>query len=309
MPLPERLNLALARRCAVACPGCYAFFGQREPDRDAFVRSARVFAAQGMRSLTLSGGDPLTLPDLLGWLADFRAAGFGDIKLDTVGVGIATSTGTAGAPAAANSAGDARGAAPTPTPRALLGAVDRLAIPLDGHDNRSAALFRRGRAGLHDETLALLAALDDAAAAFVAPRLVINTVVHRGNLDVLERIAVPVAALRHLAQWNLFQYQPTDQAHGNANAEFAIGDAEFAAAQPPLQAAFAAAGGAAACVAWRSRAARLGQYLLINSDGVAWLPDAAGLTRSFGCVFGREAEVLRDWARAVAALSPSKAAA
>lgn len=286
MPLPERLNLAIARRCAVACRGCYEFFGRREPDRAAFVHSAQAFAALGMRSLTLSGGDPLTLPDLLGWLAELRAAGFDDIKLDTVGVGLAA------------------GAVP-----ALLAAVDRLALPLDGHDNASAALFRRGRAALHDETLALLAALDGAAAAFDAPRLVINTVVHRGNLETLARIAVPVAALRQLAQWNLFQYQPTDQAHGHANADFAVGDAEFAALQPRLGAAFAAAGGAPARIAWRSRASRLGQYLLINSDGVAWMPDAAGLTRSFGCVFGREAEVLRDWARAVAALRHSEAAA
>ncbi len=305
MPLPERLNLALARRCAVACPGCYAFFGQREPDRDAFVRSARVFAAQGMRALTLSGGDPLTLPDLLGWLADFRAAGFGDIKLDTVGVGMPRRRRRALQPRA----GDARGAAPTPTrvrcsPR-WTGWRSRSTGTTTPAPRCSAAdaprcTTRRWHCWPRSTTRRRHSS---------APRLVINSVVHRGNLDALARIAVPVAALRHLAQWNLFQYQPTDQAHGNANAEFAIGDAEFAAAQPPLQAAFAAAGGEPARIAWRSRAARLGQYLLINSDGVAWLPDAAGLTRSFGCVFGREAEVLRDWARAVAALSPSKAAA
>ena len=289
--LPERLNLAAARRCAVACRGCYSLFGGREPELEPFLRSAETFARMGMRAVTLSGGDPLTLPDLPAWLAGLRAAGYADIKIDTVGVGLI---------------GDAAGSRITPglTLGSLLAAVDCIAVPLDGFDRASTELFRRGRRDLHAQTLTLLAELDaevarQARVANARKRLVVNTVVHRGNVGTLARIAEPVAALAHLFQWNLFQYTPNDQANSAANADFAISDAEFAAADSALEAAFAGNGGDPAVLAWRSHASRLGQYLLINSDGEAWLPDHCGRTLMLGCVFGREAEVLHAWADAV----------
>ena len=47
---------------------------------------------------------------------------------------------------------------------------------------------------------------------------------------------------------------------------------------------------------------RLGRYLLINSDGHAWIPDDVGRTLPLGLVYGREAELLDLWAVAVARL-------
>src|SRR5262249_31686808 len=52
---------------------------------------------------------------------------------------------------------------------------------------------------------------------------------------------------------------------------------------------------------FRSSRSRLGQYLLVNSDGEAWLPDERGRTLRLGCVFGREGAVLTPWREAVAA--------
>jgi MoaA/NifB/PqqE/SkfB family radical SAM enzyme len=288
--LPERLNFAIARRCAVACSGCYSFFGRNDPQLEPFARTAAAFAALGLHTLTLSGGDPLTLPDLPAWLAAFRRAGFRCIKLDTVGVGLL-------APERAGASG----------PAELLAAVDHLAIPLDGWSNVSAELFRRGRADLHDRTLDLLAALDAAAR---GPQLIVNTVVHRGNIAQIERLQPLLAPLRNLAQWNLFQYTPTDQAGPAANAQFGIDDAAFDVARRRFFERFGSAPlpRSNAEVLFRASAERLGHYLLVNSDGMAWLPDAGGLTQNLGVVFGREAQVLQQWEAAVRRLEPAHAA-
>lgn len=278
---PERVNFAVARRCAVSCRGCYSFFGTEDPRLEPFIRSAQVFAAAGIAAVTLAGGDPLTLPDLPAWLRGLRAAGMRTLKLDTVGIGLVDGSNRCGL-----------------TPTTLLDAVDQLAIPLDGWSDDSAALFRRGRPDLHQRTLELLAALDSVA---VRPQLIVNTVVHAGNAADLHRIAALIDPLVHLLEWNLFQYTPTDQAQAGANEDFALDLPAFDRActavldhlgGPTLR----ASGGR---VNLRSIEGRLGHYLLVNSDGVAWLPDAQGRTLRLGSIFEREHEVLRQWSEAV----------
>ena len=269
--LPERLNFAIARRCPVECPGCYEVFGRTEPDRAAFVRSAASFASCGVTALTLSGGDPLLLPRPLDWIADFRAAGMLHVKLDTVALGLL-------APSRADA----------PTGPALLAAVDLLSIPLDGWNDDIASMFRRGPANIHTRTVKLLHELDAAAA---AGQLVINTVVHAGNVEGLARMAAIVLQLKRLGRWNLFQYASTDQAKPGANDAFAISHSVFVSAIEDLRATC----GDDDRIRGRSVASRLGDYLLINSDGQAWLPDALGNTIALGLVFSREAEVLLQW--------------
>jgi len=277
---PERLNFAIARRCPVECPGCYEVFGRAEPERPAFVRSAAAFASCGVTAMTLSGGDPLLLPRPLEWIADFRAAGMVHVKLDTVALGLL-----------------APDRADAPTGPALLAAVDLLSIPLDGWNDEIASMFRRGPAHIHTRTVKLLQELDAAAA---PGQLVVNTVVHAGNVQGLARIAAIVLQLRQLGRWNLFQYAPTDQAKAGANGAFAISHALFVSAIEDLHAAC----GHDERLRGRSVADRLGDYLLVNSDGQAWLPDAAGNTIHLGLVFGREAEVLSSWSAIATKLRP-----
>jgi hypothetical protein len=59
-------------------------------------------------------------------------------------------------------------------------------------------------------------------------------------------------------------------------------------------------------VEFRSVASRLGDYLLVNSDGDAWLPDERGRTIELGSIFRREVAVLAAWGRAVERLAPWK---
>lgn len=135
--MPERLNLAIARRCDVACAGCYTFFGGSEPDLASFLSSAGVFVRLGLSDVTLSGGDPLTVTGLMAFLGDLRLVGVRSIKLDTVGVGLVSS------PRREINLSD------------LVAHADYIGIPLDGWSDDSALQFRRGRGALHAETIAL----------------------------------------------------------------------------------------------------------------------------------------------------------
>ena len=282
--LPERLNLAIARRCDVACGGCYTFFGRSEPDLAKFLSSVSVFIGLGLSDVTLSGGDPLTLLGLVGFLALLRSVGVRSIKLDTVGVGLVTQPQRAG-----TTLGD------------LIKSADYLGIPLDGWSDESALEFRRGRDRIFTETVALLDAFD---AVGDVPKLIVNTVAHRGNVNVLDRLYQELVRHSCICQWNVFQYTPTDQAERGANARYAVSDDAFAIGRERFFAHLAAAHRPALpfVIDFRTTRSRLGQYLLVNSDGEAWLPDNSGRTMRLGSIFGREQEVLDDWSETVGAL-------
>jgi len=162
---------------------------------------------------------------------------------------------------------------------------------LDGWSNASSAVFRQGRASLFDETCTLLSALDGYR---LSPRVYVNTVLHRLNLAALPRIYRVLVRHRCVYHWNIFQYTPTDQAAKHVNNALEISDSAFEVAkrqfsslvesQPPSFE-----------VEFASVVDRLGKYLLINSDGLVWMPDAEGRTIGFGAVFDREEEILRTW--------------
>jgi MoaA/NifB/PqqE/SkfB family radical SAM enzyme len=270
MPLPPRLNLAIARRCFVGCPGCYELFGTREPDLEAVLASAGRFAALGVDAVTVSGGDPLTLPDLVPFLRALRTVGVRDVKVDTVGVGLL----------------DARRRAE------LLAAVDYLGVPLDGWSNESARWFRAGRPHLFDETVALLGALD----AEPEAKVIVNSVAHHRNHAGFPRMLEIVERHSSIVQWNVFQYTPTDQATDRANRALTLGDAAFASLGRRLS-------GTGVNLALRSVRSRLGNYLLVNSDGVAWLPDEHGRTVRLGTLGDDdESTLLARWSAVVTEL-------
>lgn len=284
---PERLNLAIARRCFVTCRGCYQFFGRAEPDLKAVEASVSRFVRLGITAVTLSGGDPLTIRDLFGFIERLRAVGVKDIKLDTVGTALLETEPGASQPQVCHS-----------RLRELLTKVDHLGLPLDGWSNRSATLFRVGRAALHDETVALLDAIDSSAGSC---SVVINTVVHRLNVRGLLSILREVGRHDSVAHWNLFQYTPTDQSSGRADEEYSIDEQTFACASEKVLEAVNSlpSGRVRFTVEARSVRSRLGQYLLINSDGECWLPDQHGRSVRLGAVAGREEAVLSSWNDAV----------
>jgi uncharacterized radical SAM superfamily Fe-S cluster-containing enzyme len=287
--LPERLNLAIGKRCFVSCQGCYTNFGRHEPDLKRLLESVSRFVDLGVRDITISGGDPLTIKNLLFFLDDLRQLKVRSIKLDTVGTHLIQNP--------------LRGEIPPglegwPSLHSLLRRLDFLGIPLDGWSNATVSLFRAGRSQLYEETVALLDAIDGKAA---CPMVIINTVAHAMNLSGLSRIGQEI--LRHLAvcHWNIFQFSPTDQVSEEINAAYRITDAMFHTAEKAWRNSPASHSATTKGVTteFRSVRSRLGHYLLINSDGVAWVPDECGQTISLGAVYQNEYQILSDWSKTV----------
>ena len=284
---PKRLNLAIARRCHVSCAGCYSYFGQSEPDLEAITSSVREFVHLGVTDVTLSGGDPLTIATLPEFLEALRSIGVTSIKVDTVGVGLLSGSGEARAPSWGVST--------------LVEQVNYLGLPLDGWSNETANWFRQGRHNLYTETVALLGALDHNC---TTPRVVINTVAHKENLFGLDRIYHELTLHRAICHWNVFQYTVTDQAAAAANQRFCVSDQEFERARQGVESTIAAPQVSRNdfAIEFRTSNSRLGEYLLINSDGQAWAPDENGRTLRLGRVFGAEREVLERWVHVVAGI-------
>jgi MoaA/NifB/PqqE/SkfB family radical SAM enzyme len=282
--LPQRLNLAIGRRCEVACSGCYTYFGRDEPSLVRLLPTVAKFVRLGVDKVTLSGGDPLTIEGIVDFLGDLKAAGVRSIKFDTVGVGLATAT--------TSSRIDLRG---------LAAVADYIGIPVDGWSNESVLEFRRGRRQLFTETMGLLGAFS---ALGGRPNVVVHTVAHARNLDYLERIYSVLAVHSCVRQWSIFQYMPTDQAGRGANRYYAVSDEKFEQCCERLLGALPLARSSESNfqIELLSNRSRLGQYLLINSDGDAWLPDADGRTLMLGSVFGQEEQILDSWRRMVNAL-------
>src|SRR6266566_9975697 len=272
---PDRLNLAIARRCFVACKGCYAYFGKQEPDLSALVETVAAFVRLGIHKVTISGGDPLTIEGLVEFLTKIRSLGVSSIKVDTVGTNLLTMKPIA----MANRVLETRRYLDV-----IVGAVDYLGIPLDGWSNASVSLFRAGRPLLYHETVELLRTIDNLG---VPPNIISNTVAHKKNLYGLGLILNEIASHRSVCHWNIFQYTPTDQAAKKANAFFGISTEQFMEAYSTLLPTIKRMvwREARLTIDFRSVESRLGQYLLINSDGDAWLPDENGRTIYLGSVF------------------------
>jgi hypothetical protein len=283
--VPDRLNLAIARDCFVSCRGCYSYFGRVEPDLPRLLSSVSRFVKLGVHSVTIAGGDPLTIKGILAFLIELRRIGIRSIKLDTVGTGLAGSTTLDRIP---------RESSDRSTLPALIERVDWLGIPLDGWSEKTVSLFRAGRAQLYRETRELLDAADLCAGHSM---IIINTVAHAVNLHGVHLIAKEVLKHRAICHWNVFQFSPTDGVPKAVNEAYCISDEMFDAARKAWQETPASRVAAAhgIDVEFKSTRSRLGQYLLVNSDGAAWMPDQHGRTISLGPVFDRERQVLQDW--------------
>jgi len=283
---PERLNLAIGKHCFVHCEGCYTFFGESQPDLDALLKTVARFVELGIDKVTISGGDPLTVVGITDFLVDIRGQGIKLIKLDTVGSNLVRLE--------AAPSGDGY-SEPTPRLRILVETVDYLGIPLDGWSNEIVQLFRVGRKRIYEETCQLLSDIDRLNR---TPNVVINTVLFQGNHHGLSLMLQEIARHRCVCHWNIFQYMPTDQVMAEVNDRYYIGgDAYDRACEslvPLLETTEWA--GERPEVEFRSVRSRLGEYLLVNSDGHAWLPDVNGSTIYLGEVYGHETEVLQKWA-------------
>jgi MoaA/NifB/PqqE/SkfB family radical SAM enzyme len=255
-----------------------------------------AFIELGIDKITISGGDPLTIPGLTDFLVDIRDYGIKLIKVDTVGTNLINSR---------SKSASASPSRPLQRLRLLVDIVDYISVPLDGWSNETAMLFRMGRHSIHDETIRLLTQIDDLNR---TPNIVINTVMHTGNYEGLWQVLDEIARHRSICHWNIFQYTPTDQVSSEVNARYSIDSSAFQLSCEAILSRLETMewAGERPSIEFRSKESRLGEYLLINSDGNAWLPDHAGNSVHLGNIYGNEINILRDWSRAANEIKASK---
>jgi cyclic pyranopterin phosphate synthase len=190
------LRISLTDLCSLRCTYCMPAEGldwltkaQRLTD-DEFLRLARIFVGLGIRSVRLTGGEPLvypSLPDVIRRLGALRPRP--ELSLTTNGVSLARHAGELAA-----------------------AGLERINISVDTLDReRFAALTRRDR--LED----VLAGVAAAAAAGLRPVKINSVLVRDSNVD--EAPALLAWALRHGYQLRFIEHMPLDADHTWSAAE------------------------------------------------------------------------------------------
>jgi cyclic pyranopterin phosphate synthase len=195
------LRISLTDLCSLRCTYCMPAEGldwltkaQRLTD-DEFLRLAALFVSLGIRSVRLTGGEPLvhpTLPEVIGRLATLEPRP--EISLTTNGVTL------------------------TRHARALVRAgLDRINISVDTLDPvRFAELTRRDRLG---DVLAGVRAARDAG---LRPVKINAVLVREGNLEEATRLLD--WALRHGYRLRFIEHMPLDADHRWSRAEMVTAD-------------------------------------------------------------------------------------
>ena len=250
------VNFAIGPSCFVKCLGCYDHFGNTAK-RGGLIRAddvlgfAKEAGALGVAEVTLSGGDPLTHPDIVEIARGLKDNGF-FVNLDTVGKAFL-------APAKMAFYGD--GEISQVDMFALRGSVDLLGIPIDGPSDAVIGAFRISRTGsmLADGLTLIRMSAEHRMSTCV------NTVLHRQNVAFLPELA-EVIANSGAKKWQIFEFQPIGPL-GSRNASlFRLEPGEFAAATRKLPYLPNIA------VQTKDAAARKEAYFMVDDAGFAWHP-------------------------------------
>jgi len=256
------INLAVGRSCFVQCSGCYNHFASNPNliSNEEILRFLTFAKGKGVSNVTYCGGDPLSRPWIVELLSETKRLGFG-IKVDTVGTPLLND---------ADTIFFGRNNVEKIEVSEIHGFVDQFGIPLDGADERTIALFRKGREGLLAEQLDILRCLTQAGC-----KVSINTVVTKQNADDLIGIGSLINSVSKNASWDLFQFSPSGPFAFKSRNKFEIQDKIFSDRTGDAKHHMRTL-----ChqgrVSAMSSDDRANLYLLVDSDGEAWQPMCRG---------------------------------
>lgn len=258
------INLAIGPSCFVRCRGCYNHFAGTATkggavDREELRGFLAAAVGYGLAQVTFSGGDPLSRSDILALLHDSWDLGL-FVKVDTVGTALLGRS-------PLHFFG--HGEVPQVPIAEFAKFVNEVGIPIDGSTNGIQKLFREGRAALVQESVALIQKLKATGVV-----VCVNTVVHRGNIDDLPRLAGVISDLAPI-HWQLFEFQPSGPLGSKAAPRFVLEPQDFASAVAGL----ADRVGPKVRVEAKSDLDRQELYLLVDDAGIAWTPDGHGPQR------------------------------
>lgn len=274
------LNIFVSQKCFLSCKGCYSV--SREEKCGSFVATENIVDflqfvyANGVRKVTLCGGDPLTRDDILELLKEIKNIGY-SISLDTVGTALL---------------GDVVRNGKVLFKKVdaikLAELVDVIGIPIDGSNNDIFKLFRQTTSDIFEEQLQICDLLHRYGA-----NICINTVVHKGNLNDVNKLSNVVKKLDYINKWQLFQFAPLGK-YGTKNRNlFEIGHEQFQTFKSDILKNWQ---GDDSKLQFKDLQTRNKAYMLIDNLGNAWTPlyemdnDECNLRKVVGNINKRE-----DW--------------
>lgn len=188
-------------RCMFSCPGCY---NVRTRDIDifsdliSFIRRENEF--DGIKKITISGGDPLLYPKIQSLVDVLYELGI-TINLDTVGIPFINMFSKEEA-------------------QALLSKISIIGIPLDGINDETVSFFRPDLS--FEKSMEILSALGGYGA-----KVCINTVIHHMNTAIINKLSRLVNNLKFVKLWQIFQYMPIGDQKPNTIDRLSLTEDDF----------------------------------------------------------------------------------
>ncbi len=278
------LNIFVSQSCFLHCKGCYSFSREEEKGQkiltDVLVDFLRFAYDEGVRKVTLCGGDPLTRCDISELLEKIKEIGF-YISMDTVGSSIIKEV-TIGKNLTVKQI----------NAKKIVKLVDMIGIPIDGSTNEIFKRFRQTRADLINEQLTICQELNKYGA-----NICINTVAHKGNLEDAYELAKLIKSMV-ISKWQIFQYEPLGK-FGLKNRDiFEITDKQFSDFQSTVLEVF---DDDISKLQFKASRNRKNAYMLVDNSGNAWIPSYENMSTSkFSYIFNDSVIIgnianLEDW--------------
>ena len=250
------LNLFVSQQCFCLCKGCYSF--SREEKCDQFVPTEKLvdflnFAyAEGVRKVTLCGGDPLTRIDIIDLLEKIKDIGF-SISVDTLGTSVIK-----------NIEKNGQIVIKKIDVKKFVKLVDMIGIPIDGSTNQIFKLFRQIKTDIVKNQLDICKELNKFGA-----NICINTVVHKGNLEDSRNLAKLIKKISYINKWQVFQFLPYGR-FGSLNRNiFEITEQDFLEFKSAV---LDELGDESYKVQFKDACVRDNAYMLVDNSGNAWVP-------------------------------------
>jgi MoaA/NifB/PqqE/SkfB family radical SAM enzyme len=248
--LSRRIQLSGGNKCFVRCPGCYNFFSNKDYVTSDLIKFlTEMKQAVNISKVTMSGGEPLAREDMPYILSTLKSLGY-TINLDTVGLSLIKDVTIGQSTLVKRIASEE-----------ITKSINVIGIPLDGSTDEMVNIFRR-QLRVED----ILKVLDELSLNDV--NICINTVVHKGNLHDILNVYNLIKDYEKITKWQLFQFMPIGPGGYKNRTKYEISDEEFNAVGNILN----AVKDNHIDIQLKSRLHRKNKYLLIDGEGVIWIP-------------------------------------
>lgn len=260
----KKINLCIAKHCFMTCKGCYNNFSKKEEiSYKEVIKFLKYAKLKGLEKITLSGGDPLTRKDIKKII---RKCNKLDLKLnlDTVGLSLTKSRILPSTKEKIKKFSNLN----------ILKKIDSIGIPLDGSNNVIISQFRVYNGDLFSEIIGILELFDKRNI-----NVCINTVLHKDNLNDMENIYNVLKNYNCVKKWQIFQFMPIGIL-GSKNADlYKIEPEDFVKVRNKIE---KINKNGNISINFKSAKERSYNYMLVNSNGLAYKVDLENKIETFG---------------------------